>query len=183
MKKTIITLLFLVASCSTITYVEPTEGPLTKVRFFSDTEDITVVRGYDDKNCNNEQEWMRLRAGILLNSTPKSLNIPLSEGMHKNAFKEFYVHPNIDFIYMFNGGKKIGRTAYSCGVPIKIKFNPNEIYELSYNYDWPNCSVDISTIKKDQDSQYKRKLIKKFKNKIGNFGENCMKAFKKTRLY
>ncbi|CZF81822.1 hypothetical protein GCE9029_02849 [Grimontia celer] len=77
------------SGCSTISYEEPTEGPLAKVRFSTDFESIVHVSGYKNLNCEGESEWMRLRNGFLLNSSPKTLNIPLSDDLHENSFKEF----------------------------------------------------------------------------------------------
>ncbi|MCL1125403.1 hypothetical protein [Shewanella surugensis] len=131
MKITVLLLFgFIVSGCSTVKYVEPSEGPTAKVRFSSDLKEIVVVRAYDDSGCSNEREWMRLRKGFLFNSDPRILDIPLSDGIHKNAFKEFYITSGEEHVFMFKGIVVSNAVIHSCGVPIKVVFESGKMYEV-----------------------------------------------------
>ena len=90
-------------SCSTLVYTEPKEEPQARVRFITNTTSISVLRSYEGDNCaNNENEWMRLRVGHLINSTPKKLGIPLWQ-YQENSAKEVYVKADQNKYFMFFG--------------------------------------------------------------------------------
>jgi hypothetical protein len=172
-------------SCSTTNYTEPTTGPTARVRFAVDTEAVTVVWGYKTENCENEEEWMRLRKGPLINSSPKTIGMPLWNH-HENAAKEFYVSTQSPLILMFKGsetGAQInGVSAYLCAVPLIYQLE-NKDYEVLFNWHRKQCTVDIFAIVKIESGAYEKRLLKTFDNKIRFNNADCMKAFKKMRAY
>ncbi|MGD8174132.1 hypothetical protein ACQEXU_21025 [Vibrio sp. TRT 21S02] len=182
-RKALIIVLMSISGCSTISYTEPTEGPLAKVRFSTDFKNVVVIWGYQDSNCTGESEWMRLRNGSLMNSSPKSLGIPLSEGLHENSYKEFLMSSNIEHVFMFKSIHVNGATEYSCAVPVKMKFNKDEMYEVSYQHTDLACSAEVSRIHKTSEGNITRDAITVFSNYAYGFGEQCKEAFKKWRLY
>ena len=173
----------LTIGCSTIKYTvpEPTQGPKARVRFAVDTESVTVVWGYKTENCEKEEEWMRLRNGPLVNSSPKTLGIPLWNH-HKNAAKEFYVSTERPLILMFKGSETEGVTTYFCAVPIICQLEDKD-YEVSFNWHKKQCTVDVFEIVKTANEAYEKRLLKTFDNKVRFNNADCMKAFKKLRLY
>ncbi|MDD9173482.1 hypothetical protein PVK63_01255 [Aliivibrio sp. S2TY2] len=182
-RKALIISFMSISGCSTINYIEPTEGPLAKVRFSTDFEDIVVLWGYKDSNCNGESEWMRLKNGYLMNSSPKSLDIPLSEDLHKNAYKEFLLPSNVEHVFMFKSAYLSGTAEYSCAVPVKMKFNKDEMYEVSYQHTGLTCTAEVSRIHKTSEGKIRREAVKVFNNYTYGFGEKCKEAFEKSRLY
>lgn len=170
-----------VSGCSTVTYVEPTSGPVARVRFVSDSTGNTIVRSYASTNCDGENEMMRLRNGFLFNSEPKRLGIPLWN-YHENAGKEFLISSNKPQIYMFDGGLVQGRKIIHCGVPIKLMFETNKDYEVSYTLADSKCFVDVSEIKKNASGQPEKVLLQRKDNTLGSeFSQACVDQFKKLR--
>jgi hypothetical protein len=171
--------------CSSIRYTEPTTGPTARVRFAVDTESVTVVWGYKTENCENEEEWMRLRNGPLVNSSPKTLGMPLWN-YHKNAAKEFYVSTERPLIVIFKGSETSfeirGVVTYLCAVPIIYQFEDKD-YEVSFNWHKKQCTVDVFEIVKTESGAHEKRLLKAFDNKVRFNNADCMKAFKKLRLY
>lgn len=179
----VVGILALLSGCSSISYEEPLNGARAKVRFSSNSEGMTIVRGYEDANCQGEKEWMRLRKGYLVNSSPKSLEIPFAEGLHENEFKEFYLNSTSGYVFMFVGENISGRTVYSCGVPTKIEIDEGKMYELAYTYDNQNCTATFFEIKGTGSVGFKKVKIAHFTNHPVGFGEQCTAMFKKMRLY
>lgn len=182
MKFWMLVLTFFCMSCSTIKYEEPQGGDHSRVRFASDSEGVLVVRAYQNAECEGEQEWMRLRKGFLINSSPKSLGMPLAD-FHKNAFKEFYVNPADKKVLMFVDSMQIGNTMYSCGVPISLSFlEPNKDYEIKFVGGGYACALEVNEIRLDS-STASRIPMKKYLSNTEKFGENCETMFKKQRLF
>ena len=170
------------AACSTLNYQEPTSGPRARVRFVTDTTDITVVRSYGDLDCStDEQEWMRLRKGVLLNSSPKQLGIPLWPN-EPNAAKEVYVQAGKPLSVMFYGSERVGTTLHTCGVPIFFTFEEGRDYEVRYHQLSPQCDVSVSQVVGDPAGAVKKRLAE-FSNRVTAQNTGCLAAFKKTRLY
>lgn len=173
----------ILSGCSTITYVEPKSGPVARVRFVTDTDEITIVRSYNSTSCDGEKEMLRLRNGLLLNSTPKRLNMPLWD-YHRNAAKEFFVSSNNQQIYMFEGGKTNLSYATSCGVAIKQQFEEGKDYEVSYKWNNSNCYVEVSEIKKNSSGGFDKILLQNKDCKLNNeFSKSCLAKFKELRLW
>jgi hypothetical protein len=163
--------------CASLSYQEPTEGSRARVRFVSTSESITILRVYDDASCTrNESEWMRLRAGTLINSTPKRLGMPLWN-YHKNAAKEVYVAAKKSIHGMFFGGKNIQSTVYSCGVPFSFTFSENVDYEIAYQWRPRLCSVSIAEIVRMNDS-WSLKEVGKFDSLANDLNRGCLKRYK-----
>ena len=182
MSKIILVLLSLsISACSSISYKEPTEGPLSRVRFATETEGLTMVRNYITSDCGGEEEWMRLRNGFLLNSTPKKLGMPLWNH-HENAAKEFLVTSNNDTYFMFSASHQIGRTTYSCGVPATVIFKENHDYEMLFKFGVINCSVILSEII-NENGTYNKNTLNTYTNVIGANQLGCKKSFTKARWY
>ena len=171
------------SGCSTLNYDEPTGGELAKVRFVTDSSDVVVLWRYDDVNCSGETEWLRLRNGFLLNSSPKSLNMPLSDGLHKNAYKELYVESGIEHVFMFKGTVTEGLTEYSCGVPIKMNFENDAMYEINFQNYGTTCNAILSEVYELADGEPRKKPLETFTNSVYGFGEQCKEAFDQLRLY
>lgn len=181
------TVLFTVAAmsvgCSTINYTEPQSGDLSRVRFVTNETDVVVVRAYETTECGGESEWMRLRNGALINSSPKSLGMPLQNGS-RNAFKEFYTSSNTEKIVMFVGASQRGNKVFSCGVPLNLKFlEKDKDYELFYQLGFNSCSVVASEIKKSFSGEFFKEKLNTYSNSKEGLGEACMTLFKKQRLY
>ncbi len=176
-------LLAISVGCSTVNYSEPKTGDLSRVRFATNETDIVVVRAYETAECNGESEWMRLKSGVLINSSPKSLGIPL-QNYNKNAFKEFNTPSGKEKIVMFVGATQMGNKVFSCGVPLNLAFlEKNKDYELFYQLDFNSCTVTASEIQAPSSGEAIKKKLKVYSNSEDGLGEACMKLFKKQRLY
>jgi hypothetical protein len=170
------------AGCASVSYQEPTQGPRARVRFVTTSSQITVLRAYDDVNCaQNEAEWMRLRVGFLVNSSPKTLGIPLSN-YHENSAKENYVEANKRIHAMFFGGETVGATTYSCGTPFSFSFSENSDYEVRFQWDPNQCRVTISQLVRKEDS-WSLAEVARFDNRANALNRGCLAQFRKTRLY
>jgi hypothetical protein len=127
---------------------------------------------------------MRLRNGFLINSSPKSLGMPLSNELHENSFKEFMLQANKDYVFIFKGETRAGNMIYSCGVPVKASFDQNRMFELSYKSEVTSCIVELNTITTNTKGEAERTTIEIFSNRIKkNIDSKCIDAFKKNRLY
>ena len=182
-KLIVVSMIVLLSGCSSINYEEPLNGPRAKVRFTSDSESVTVVYGYEDSNCQGEKEWMRLRKGYLVNSSPKTLNIPFANNLHENQFKEFYLNSTREYVFMFIGSNMSYQKTYSCGVPAKISIDEGKMYELSYNYSPQYCTASFFEIKGNENSGFQKVKIADFTNRPAGFGKQCSEMFKKSRMY
>jgi hypothetical protein len=168
--------------CASIVYVEPTQGDRARVRFATSTTAVTVLRSYDDRACStNEQEWMRLRNGYLVSSSPKRLGIPLW-AHHENAAKEVHVNATKPQTLMFFGSETVGTTIYSCGVPLTYKFEKNRDYEVDYVMKAPSCQATIYEISSKEGGGV-RTALSTFTNRTSPETATCLDQFKKTRLY
>jgi hypothetical protein len=177
-----ITLAIFTSACSTLLYQEPTTGSRARVRFVSDSEQISVLRTYEDKNCTtNESEWMRLANHALLNSHPKRLGMPLWN-YHDNAAKEVYVEANKSIYALFTGGKRSGATNYSCGVPFWYSFEDGADYEVRFRWAAYGCRVTVAKI---DDGSTEPEFLEQasFSNRVNEENKGCLAAFKKQRLY
>jgi hypothetical protein len=163
-----------------LTYTEPTDGSRARVRFAANTDDITVLRGYDDSGCNrNEHEWMRLRKGSLISPAPKRLGMPLWEH-HENAAKEVFVDASRSHTFLFVGSVSLGATVYRCGVPLTFDFAADRDYEVSYAQMLQNCIVNVSQIQSVNGAPTKA-LLKSFTNKVTDETRGCLEQFQKKR--
>ena len=165
--------------CATLSYQEPTTGSRAKVRFTTNTYSPMVIRSYSSQDCDNEQELMRLRVGPLINSNPKSLDMPWGDEYHKNAAKEVYMKANEPYRLMFNGAQSSYGVIHSCGVFVEQTFLLNKQYEMNYIWHNDTCYVSIYEIKKNVQDKWIRDLIRIQDNRI--FNEKCLKTFKQTR--
>jgi len=166
----------IVSGCSTISYTEPTDGKLSKVRFTTNTKNVLSVSSYSNENCENEQGLMSLRDGYLFNSSPKKLGIPLWS-YHKNAAKEFFFRANKNHYFIFYGSSNEatyrGSNVFSCAVPLAVKFSSKKDYELSYKLKGKRCMVEISIIERRKNN-YVKKKSHLFYN---NWTKECQKVF------
>jgi hypothetical protein len=173
--------------CAGLSYQEPLTGPRARVRFVTDTRDLTILRTYDDVGCTqNETEWMRLRVGPYLTSTRKTLGMPLAK-YHENAFKEVFVEAKKQINGLIIGSEVpfsiYFLTTYYCGVPFFYTFAENKDYEVSFRWDREQCSATISEITVDDGGSYTLSEIAKFDNQIHESNKGCMTQLKKRRLY
>jgi hypothetical protein len=173
-----------VAACSTLTYQEPTSGQRARVRFVTDSDSsvVSVLRTYSDENCaNNEADWMKLRNGQLLNSSPRRLGIPLWS-YHENAGKEVYVEANKEIHGLFHGNEIFGGGTYSCGVPFSSSFKEHSDYEVRFKWAPKACRVTISQVVSSPKGFELRELAT-FSNQATEVNKGCLAAFRKLRLY
>lgn len=178
----IATVLLSLMGCASLSYQEPQQGSRARVRFVTTSTAPTVLRAYDDAGCTtNETEWMRLRTGPLVNSSPKSLGMPLWNH-HENAAKEVYVDAGKRLHGMFQGGEVIGLTMHSCGVPFAFDFAKDSDYEVKYHFIPRQCYVTISQIVPNG-SDWSYKPLARFDNRTTPANAACLEQFKKIRLY
>lgn len=171
-----------VVGCSTLTYQDPTSGPRARVRFVTDSNEVSVLRTYGDENCSTgEVEWLRLRNGFLLNSSPKRLGIPLWN-YHDNAAKELYVEANKTITGLFQGGETTGMKIYRCGTPFTFLFQENFEYEVFFKWARAECRVTISQLVSSQQG-IEKKEIAEFSNQTTDINRGCMARFHTPRLY
>jgi hypothetical protein len=195
--------------CQTIAYKEPLSGDRARVRLASQAPYVVVVRAYDDASCEtNEQEWMRLRSGYLVNSSPKRLGLPLWH-FHDNGAKEVFIDTAHSFHALIIGeemvaGRKdeefvekansllveaiefspypgVFQTTYRCGVAFSFDFKANVDYEVEYIRDRQFCSVVVSQIDGGETPSLKR--LATFGNRVKDSAVKCNEAFKKKRLF
>ena len=86
-------MVFSLTACSTLKYQEPISGERARLRVINISDVQVVLKTYEQDNCGGkDQEWMTLQNKFLLNSAPKSLDMPLQDPTwHKNGFKEVFV--------------------------------------------------------------------------------------------
>jgi hypothetical protein len=176
--------LLLLTACSTLTYKEPLSGSRARVRFVTETKEISVVRTYDDASCStNEEEMMRLRVGYLINSNPKRLGLPLWD-FHENAAKEVYVDASRPKYYLFSGDSIDPQTnsIYSCAVAFAFPFEADKSYEVFLKWHPQNCRIVISELQ-GQGSAASRVQLKTITNQLTQETRDCYAQFAKTRLY
>lgn len=172
--------------CATLGYQEPMAGPRARVRFVTTSNEVTVLRAYDDANCTqNESEWMRLRVGVFLNSSPKTLGMPLWN-YHKNSAKEVFVEANKQITAMFFSSetKVTGMmTTYQfCATPFSYSFSENNDYEVKFLWNPRQCQVTISEFVRNGES-WSLSEVARFDNKVNESNRGCLEQFKKLRLY
>jgi hypothetical protein len=171
-----------VAACSTLTYQEPTSGQRARVRFVTDSNEVSVLRTYGDGNCaTNEVEWLRLRNGPLLNSSPRRLGMPLWS-YHANAAKEVYVETNKKIYGIFQGGEYTGVRTYLCGTPFSYSFQENSDYEVRFKWAPKECRVTVSQVA-DNQKGFELQELATFSNQATEANKGCLAAFNKPRLY
>lgn len=170
------------ASCSTLTYIEPSANDSARVRFATTSKAVTVLRQYDDNSCSsNEREMMRLADHYLFNSAPKSLGMPLAR-FSSNAAKEVYVSATQDLNAMFFGAESDGLTVYSCAVPISYRFSSGHDYEVAFRWAPKDCHVTVSEIVGSGESASLNEVAA-FSNRVNDANTKCLEQFKKLRLY
>jgi hypothetical protein len=186
MRSLLISITIFVAGCAGLTYVEPTVGDRARVRFVTESPDPTVLRVYDGPDCSGEEhEWMRLRVGTLLTSSPKRLGMPLWN-YHENAAKEVYVHTDKPMTAIFWGTELAmgygGGMHYSCGVPFTAAFQKGKDYEVKLVWNRTACDVVFSEITPEDGGSHSFKVLKKFTNSASENTQGCLKHFKRFRL-
>lgn len=174
--------LLLLSACSTLSYQEPTSGLRARVRFVSDLDAISVLQVYDGENCSgNETEWLRLKNGTLIHSTPKKLGMPFWN-YNDNAAKEVYVAANRQFNGLIKGDEMTGTAVYSCAVPVLFTFLDNTDYEVFFHWSRTDCHVTVAQLI-DDPAHSEKKEIRLFTNKADGINEGCKLAFRKQRAY
>lgn len=123
---------------------------------------------------------MRLSNHFLINSNPKRLGMP-SWSFHPNAAKEVYVTP-ARYTFLFIGEELGGTKEYSCGVPVHETFEQDRDYELSFNWNRTECTVQVNELK-EVDGVAVRIPIRVHTNLITAATRGCLTQFSKPRLY
>jgi hypothetical protein len=186
---------FWLAGCAGLSYQEPLTGPRARVRFVTDTKEITVLRAYDDIACTqNETEWMRLRNGPLITSSRKTLGIPLWK-YNDNAAKEVYVEASRQFNWLFMSEDSTIQFSpvmlagvlpvliRGCGVPFSYTFSENKDYEVSLRWDRTDCRVVVSEVIADPTGDPALSEVASFGNRLTEANKTCLDQLKKKRLY
>lgn len=186
MRHFLICIPILATGCAGLTYVEPSTGDRARVRFVTESPDPTVLRVFDGPDCAGaEHEWMRLRVGPLLTSSPKRLGMPLWN-YHENAAKEVYVYADKPMTAIFWGTELAkhygGGTHYSCAVPFTVAFEKDKDYEVKLVWDRNACSVVFSEIKAEDGASHSFKVLESFTNRATNNTLRCVKQFTRFRL-
>ena len=166
----------LCVACNSLQYSEPQAGERARVRFATTSESVTVLFGYGDNQCNEENELMRLRNGPLLNSSPKKLGIPLW-AFNDNAAKEVYVAADRPFNAMFKGQTLTSATYRThtwthCGAPFSVTFKANHDYEVKFEEQ--RCVLEVNEIIANSRVPVDATF---------NDNPNCRAAFEKVRAY
>jgi hypothetical protein len=179
-------LLSITCGCASLTYVEPTTGNRARVRFVTDSEAPSVLRVYEGSDCSGkEQEWMRLRVGVLLRGSVKRLGMPLWN-YHDNAAKEVYVSTEKPLTAIFWGTEVAGdyqyQYHYQCGVPVTASFQQDKDYEVKYVWNRTACTVLLSEITAGSAGEYSLQPIRQFNNKVTDETSGCAKQFNRFRL-
>lgn len=181
-KSIIISGILCITACSTLKYQEPRTGPLARVRFATDSNQISILRTYEDKSCSiNETEWLRIRNGYVINSTPKKLGMALWS-YHDNAAKEILVDANREIYGLFQGSEVEGNAIYTCGTPFSYSFQENLDYEVFFKWSNKECRVTIAKII-DSPIGFQKQRLAEFSNKINDENKGCLESFEKPRLY
>ena len=172
--------------CASLTYVEPTSGDRARVRFVTDTSFPIILRVYDRPDCSgNEYEWMRLRNGYVVNSSPKRLGMPLWN-YHENAAKEVYVAVGKPLTGIFFGYEQLSALGvkhfYECGVYFNVEFQNYKDYEVSFEWKRTECFVTVSEIQAQPSGTYSFLTVAKFDSKVTSANRSCLKLFKRLRL-
>tara|TARA_R100000656_G_scaffold93055_2_gene67426 strand:+ start:1018 stop:1590 length:573 start_codon:yes stop_codon:yes gene_type:complete len=172
-----------VVGCASINYIEPTTGEISRVRFVTNDTNRVTVNLYETADCKKDSIWMTLRNGPLIDPSPKSLNMPLSN-YHKNSFKEFYVESNKERIIVIWGFSSLDMSAsLRCGVPVNLSFlKPNRDYELFYEYGAYGCSVSVSELVSSSESPPKKQSITVLKNAQNDVSSSCMAEFSREKF-
>ena len=172
---------FLIA-CASQLYKEPVDGPVARVRFTTNIDAPTVVYTYADAACTaDEQEWMRLKNGLLLNSSPKRLGLPLWNH-HDNAAKEVYVSTKVTRSYLITGTSRYYTKEIACGVAFRPDFAPGKDYEVAYIWAPERCDVHVYELEKSGASARRIEIVS-FDNRVSKENSECLTQFKKRRLY
>lgn len=173
------------SACAGLSYVQPTSGDRARVRFVTDTSGVSVLRTYQGLDCTgSEQEWMRLRRGVLLTSSVTRLGMPLWDYEEKAA-KEVYVATAQPLTAIFWGTavetSGSTRTSYQCGVPFTTTFESGKDYEVKYSWHRTACTLTVSEIvAKGQSHEFRQ--IASFSNRVENPNSQCLAQFKRFRL-
>ncbi|RME00784.1 MAG: hypothetical protein D6814_02890 [Calditrichaeota bacterium] len=75
----------------------------------------------------------KTKKGFILNSSPKTLHLPLNTGPYKKAFKEFRMEAENEKFFMFSGGVSIGSYHFRCGILANLVFEERNMHEVSYS--------------------------------------------------
>jgi hypothetical protein len=181
----IVFVIALLTACTLLKYQEPTQGPRARVRFVTNTSEITVLRTYDDVNCTvNESEWMRLRDGPFFHGSPKTLGLPLWS-YHRNAAKEVYVEANKQINGMFFGEDVdhmvLYRALYQCGVPFYFSFKENTDYEVKFHWSRTQCTAAVSQFVRNGENWSLLELAR-FDNQINDSNRGCLTQLRRWRF-
>ena len=173
MRPTLLPLLFAaiasVSGCGFVYYIEPTTGPVSRVRFISHAGNVTVLRQYDDSDCRTgEREVARFGTSPLDNH--KSLGMPIDSDLRNGQKTEIQVSSGQTFYGMFSG------STLDASCRIAFGFQPQEArdYEVVYRWDYryPTCTVKLLVIGQGT-----------IESDISLPSEQCRDARARTHLY
>lgn len=184
----------LVASCASVSYTEPQDGPRARVRFAVGEavsrdgavalwQENAVVYGFSDAECSNGDHWMNLLDGFLVNSDPRSLNMPLWS-YHQNAAKEFYVSAAQPVTVMFVGDmgtfNGVSGATFFCPVIVTAPLTAGADIEFVFRAYGPRvCMVEMSELVSGA-SGPERRTIRRFDNSAQEVSAGCIAFFNRA---
>ena len=135
------------AGCGLVHYGEPSTGPIARVRFVSEAPGVTILRQYDDPDCETgEREVARFSKSAITNH--KSIGMPLPKDLTRGQQTEVLVTGAQPFYGMVSitvdlyGNMKC-RAAFSFGALA------GRDYEVALSYISGTCGVTLARIEKD----------------------------------
>ena len=152
------------------------------MRFATNVDSVTMVMTYADHSCEtDEQEWMRLKAGLLVTSQPKRLGLPLWDH-HPNGAKEVLVSTQRTRTYLMvtNGYGAPGKV-FTCGVTFTQPFEDDKDYEVSYRWYPTTCTVSVSELL-SADGAPTRRQVASFNNRLSTANATCLARFKSLNM-
>jgi hypothetical protein len=119
----------------------------------------------------------------MINSGEKRLGMPLwSYG--PNQAKEIYIPTDKPTYALVALDIQRPMVVFSCGIPVRIAFQPDQDYELVIRFDdnRNSCTLEASHIVL-HDGAYERVPFARFDNRVKPESAACMKAFEKVRWF
>ncbi|CAO5676055.1 MAG: hypothetical protein NEHIOOID_00633 [Holosporales bacterium] len=162
---------FISGCAKQLSYVEPTTGERSRVRFVTKDYAETYVTKYTSNKCTNDFIMMRIHnSSPILIDNLKQIGIPLWQYTKANAV-EVFMDGNKDHYFMFTSSHHTisGRYIHteSQGVYVQQKLLANHDYEFIYYWDKNGSFVEVYEIVSDKNGPRKILLNKKnnvFKN-------------------
>jgi hypothetical protein len=131
------------AGCAGPAYEEPQSGPRARVRFSTDTTQVTGVWRYGDPACStDEREVLRLSASPGRSDAAKEIHVPAGR-----PFYGLFIGADLRTAARDSAFSQVTTLYEQCGVPFSFVFEDGAEYEVAL--DRARCSVAIARIRRD----------------------------------